>query len=332
MPLNAHPPTVDATAFDLKVGAAERSALVDFALWGGLVPGTSTTRGAGRARRRGLQGVHVRQRDRGLRGRRRRDARRGHGRAAALGLPVAVHAERPSALGPPGRTWRGLGRRAAPGGRARGDRDRARARRRDRLRAARRARLNRPRRRAGGRGTGARRRRHLRDLPALPELCENDLETLGVRAKCAPPLRSAAEREALWRRIGDVAFVASDHSPAPAGDEDRRLRRGVGRHRRLPVAAAAAARLEAGAGHRRRADVRASRAAAAARQGAAGAGRRRRPRIGRPARARGACAARSPRAEPVRRAAACRASSARIVRGRTVFRDGSSPTRRTGGC
>jgi allantoinase len=58
--------------------------------------------------------------------------------------------------------------------------------------------------------------------PHYLELCEDDLETLGVRAKCAPPLRSAAERAALWERIGDVAFVASDHSPAPpelkAGD------------------------------------------------------------------------------------------------------------------
>jgi allantoinase len=37
-------------------------------------------------------------------------------------------------------------------------------------------------------------------------------------AKCAPPLRSAAEREELWRALvsGDVPMVASDHSPAPA--------------------------------------------------------------------------------------------------------------------
>src|SRR5258708_17378533 len=39
MPLNAHPPTLDAASFDLKRAAAEASALVDFALWGGLVPG-----------------------------------------------------------------------------------------------------------------------------------------------------------------------------------------------------------------------------------------------------------------------------------------------------
>src|SRR5579872_2305879 len=39
MPLNAHPPTVDAPSFDMKCDAAEAASLVDFALWGGLVPG-----------------------------------------------------------------------------------------------------------------------------------------------------------------------------------------------------------------------------------------------------------------------------------------------------
>ena len=39
MPLNAHPPTTDRESFELKRAAAEASSLVDFALWGGLVPG-----------------------------------------------------------------------------------------------------------------------------------------------------------------------------------------------------------------------------------------------------------------------------------------------------
>src|SRR3954453_5149689 len=37
-PLNASPPTLDASSFTLKKPAAEASSLVDFALWGGLVP------------------------------------------------------------------------------------------------------------------------------------------------------------------------------------------------------------------------------------------------------------------------------------------------------
>src|SRR5215469_9163480 len=38
MPLNASPPTLDARSFALKKQAAQASSLVDFALWGGLVP------------------------------------------------------------------------------------------------------------------------------------------------------------------------------------------------------------------------------------------------------------------------------------------------------
>ncbi len=37
--------------------------------------------------------------------------------------------------------------------------------------------------------------------------------------KCAPPIRSAENRELLWRALlgGDVDFVATDHSPCPPG-------------------------------------------------------------------------------------------------------------------
>jgi allantoinase len=38
MPLNAHPPTVDGPSFDMKLAAAEANSVLDFALWGGLVP------------------------------------------------------------------------------------------------------------------------------------------------------------------------------------------------------------------------------------------------------------------------------------------------------
>ena len=36
MPLNSHPPVIDAAAFDLKLAAAQAQSLVDFGLWGGL--------------------------------------------------------------------------------------------------------------------------------------------------------------------------------------------------------------------------------------------------------------------------------------------------------
>src|ERR1700743_69236 len=35
MPLNAHPPTCDGASFDLKLAAAQKSSVTDFALWGG---------------------------------------------------------------------------------------------------------------------------------------------------------------------------------------------------------------------------------------------------------------------------------------------------------
>lgn len=48
-------------------------------------------------------------------------------------------------------------------------------------------------------------------------LCEADVERIGAAAKCAPPIRSETECEALWHAVleGQVDFIASDHSPAP---------------------------------------------------------------------------------------------------------------------
>jgi allantoinase len=49
-------------------------------------------------------------------------------------------------------------------------------------------------------------------------LTEDDVERLGAVAKCAPPLRSQHELDALWNHIGagTLTMVTSDHSPAPA--------------------------------------------------------------------------------------------------------------------
>src|SRR5205814_4301932 len=51
---------------------------------------------------------------------------------------------------------------------------------------------------------------------------EEDAERLGAVAKCAPPLRSSVERQALWDELlgGRVDIVASDHSPAPPAMKD----------------------------------------------------------------------------------------------------------------
>ncbi|MFC4812643.1 allantoinase AllB [Paenibacillus sp. GCM10023250] len=61
-------------------------------------------------------------------------------------------------------------------------------------------------------------------LDATAETCphylvfaEDDALRIGVHAKCAPPIRGSREREALWELLADgqIDFVASDHSPCP---------------------------------------------------------------------------------------------------------------------
>ena len=94
MPLNAAPPTVDAASFDLKLSAAQAHSRLDFALWGGLVPGNLDE----------LEGLHTRgvigfkafMSDTGMDDFRPADdvtLREGMRRAAQLGALVAVHAE-----------------------------------------------------------------------------------------------------------------------------------------------------------------------------------------------------------------------------------------------
>ena len=94
MPLNAHPPTIDGASFDAKRAAAEKNSLVDFGLWGGLVPGNLDQLET--LRDRGVVGLKAFMCDSGI------DdfphvpvsiLREGMKRAADLNLLVAVHAE-----------------------------------------------------------------------------------------------------------------------------------------------------------------------------------------------------------------------------------------------
>jgi allantoinase len=217
MPLNAHPPTVDGAAFDAKVRAAEAAAIVDFALWGGLVPGDLDR--LDELAERGVVGFKAFMCDSGIEDFAAADddtLGAGMERAAALGLPVAVHAERAAALTTPeGTGWRdfvasrpveaelqaiakalelaeqtGCALHVVHVSTADGVA----------LVAAARA-----------RGVDA----TCETCPHYLTLTADDLETLGARAKCAPPLRSAGEREALWQAVPDIALIASDHSPCP---------------------------------------------------------------------------------------------------------------------
>src|SRR5215210_2421044 len=94
MPLNAHPPTLDAESFDLKLAAAEASSLVDFALWGGLVPGNVER--LEELAERGVRGFKAFMSNSGIEDFEAADdltLYEGMRRAAELGLPVLVHAE-----------------------------------------------------------------------------------------------------------------------------------------------------------------------------------------------------------------------------------------------
>jgi allantoinase len=75
---------------------------------------------------------------------------------------------------------------------------------------------------SSGRGVAMAAEARARGIDVSVETCghylwftEEDMERLGAIAKCAPPLRSASEREALWDEIvqGDIDIIASDHSP-----------------------------------------------------------------------------------------------------------------------
>jgi allantoinase len=222
MPLNSIPPTLDGAAFDAKVAAARGRARVDFALWGGLVPGNLARMDelAGR----GVVGFKAFMSPSGVAEFAHvtpDDLHRGMERAAALGLPVAVHAEDPAVLDA---TPRGAGRTmmdwcasrpvAAEVSAVRIALDLARAT----GCAVHLVHLSSP--EAVDLVAGARAGGVDATCEACPHhlvLTRGDAAAIGAAAKCAPPLRSAAERAGLWARLagGAIDLVGSDHSPGP---------------------------------------------------------------------------------------------------------------------
>jgi allantoinase len=226
MPLNSSPCTVSAAAFDEKRAALERSSITDFALWGGLIPGSVDAMEGMAAR--GAIGFKAFMANSGLDEFPRADdltLYRGMQEAARLGLPVAVHAENEEITA-------GLAREAIAHGRT-GMRDylqsrpviaeveaitRAAAIARDTGAKLHIVHVS------SGSGVAAALEARQRGSDISIETCahylfftEDDACRLGAVAKCAPPLRAASERDALWDRLraGDVDVVASDHSPVP---------------------------------------------------------------------------------------------------------------------
>ncbi len=231
MPLNAHPPTTTAAAFDEKVAVASQKALVDFGLWGGLVPDNLQNLDA--LHQRGVVGFKAFMSHSGI-----DDFPRVPDGVLAIGLKVAarlnaivgVHAESQEMLESHGEPHPLAWCHARP---AAAEVDAIR-----RLLVC-------------MRGAGKGVRAHVvhvscaeglaavdaarnKGVAITAETCphylaftDQDFERIGPPLKCAPPIRDRATREALWQEVlaGRVDLIGSDHSPCPAaakqkGDDD----------------------------------------------------------------------------------------------------------------
>src|SRR5215211_455112 len=225
MPLNAHPPTLDGPSFDIKRIAAEASSWVDFGLWGGLTP--FNLERMEELARRVVIGFKAFMSSSGIDDFPRADDATlfvGMQRAAALGLPVAVHAENDTLTA-------ALAASAIAAGHT-GTRDYLASRPAiAEIEAIARAILFAEETGCAlhvvhvstGRGVAQIAAARARGVDVTAETCphylvfdEDDLERLGATAKCAPPLRSRCEVDQLWQALAqsDIQIIASDHSPA----------------------------------------------------------------------------------------------------------------------
>ena len=226
MPLNAHPPTTDAESFYQKKALAEKKSFIDFAFWGGLVPGNLER--LEELAECGVVGFKAFMANSGIDDFSHVDdhiLRQGMKRAARLGLPVAVHAESEQLT-------QALAQERINSGRV-SIRDyldsRPIAAELDAIRRAidiageTRCSLHVVHVSCGagvqmviearGKGVDV----SCETCPHYLTFTSEDVERIGALAKCAPPLRSAKERAQLWRHLvdGDITTVGSDHSPSP---------------------------------------------------------------------------------------------------------------------
>ena len=232
MPLNSLPPVLDGASFDLKRGVAESSSVVDFALWGGLV-GTDIAPLRELAER-GAVGVKAFLCDSGVAefaALADADLEPAMRAAASADLLVAVHAEDADVIRDATAKIRESGRHdpsawAASRPAVAEIRSVTRA-----CTAARRtlAKLHIVHLSAAG-VLGAIGLARQAGTDVSVETCahyltfdETDVSALGPLLKCAPPVRDAANRDALWDALlgGRIDLVASDHSPCPAHDKEK---------------------------------------------------------------------------------------------------------------
>ena len=242
MPLNSLPVTIDGAAFDVKLAAANASSTLDFGLWGGLVP--SNLDRLEELHARGVLGFKAFMCPSGLDEFPMCDTRTlrdGMQRIAALGSILLLHAE-------DSETVEMLGGEAIAHGMT-GARDFVRSRPANAEADA----ISRAISLAEETGCAvhivhvstAQGMRWIREaqttgVNVTGETCphyllytEDDLERLGGLGKCAPPFRTAQDREELWAMIADgsLPMVVSDHSPSSSelkrGDDFFKLWGGI---------------------------------------------------------------------------------------------------------
>jgi len=222
MPLNSVPPTIDATALEIKRAAADGQCSVDVAFWGGAVPGNEPDRG--RLHQAGVRGFKCFLADSGVPDFTpldRTGLRRAAAQIAELDSLMLVHAEDPAYLGEVG----------GPGGvgyaaflRSRPPQAETSA-----IKAVIEA----------ARDTGVRAHiLHVSSAAAIELLAVARADGLSVTSetcphyltlaaedvpagatefKCCPPIRDRANAGGLWAGLldGGIDCVVSDHSPSP---------------------------------------------------------------------------------------------------------------------
>uniref|UniRef100_UPI003D2998C0 allantoinase n=1 Tax=Paenibacillus oryzisoli TaxID=1850517 RepID=UPI003D2998C0 len=229
MPLNGVPPTVRVSALEAKLAAARGESHVDYALWGGLVPGNlQELRGLAEA---GVIGFKAFMSNPGGEGEdifREVDDRtlfEGMNEIAKLGLVLALHAESEDIVSKLAVEARRAGRSGALDFIATRPVEAE-------VEAVRRA-------LSYAEQTGCKlhfvhissgeaveiiTEAKAKGLDVTVETCPHylvltseDVARIGPVAKCAPPIRSAEHNERLWALLaaGRFDIIASDHSPSP---------------------------------------------------------------------------------------------------------------------
>lgn len=228
MPLNCIPSTTTVAALEEKRRAAEGKARVDVAFWGGVVPGNADQIGPlAQAGVRGFKCFLIHPGTEEFQMVAEPDLREAMPRIAETGLPLLAHAEIPgpiteasAQLDAKGADWRSYGTylQSRPP-----EAERQAIRLLIRLCREYRVRTHIVHLSAAGALEELEAAR-AEGLPLTVETCPHYLffeaESIpdgATQFKCAPPIRDAANRDALWQglRDGTIDLVATDHSPCP---------------------------------------------------------------------------------------------------------------------